>query len=67
MQWPKEKRTKGQIVIYKTLDRKLNIEQHEPAINQGELRCSGRVGSPCSTSHTRPVTLITNPVESRHK
>jgi hypothetical protein len=24
----------------------------------GELRCSGRVGSPCSTSDTRHVTLV---------
>ena len=27
-----------------------------------ELRCSGRVGSSCSTSGTRRVTLVTNPV-----
>ena len=27
MQWPKEK---GQTMIYKTLQRKLKIEQHEP-------------------------------------
>jgi len=27
MQWPKQK---GQIMIYKTLHRKLKIEQHEP-------------------------------------
>jgi len=26
----KRKRTKGQTMIYKTLDRKLKIEQHEP-------------------------------------
>jgi len=32
-------------------------------INTGvELRCSGRVGSSCSTSGTRRVNLITNPV-----
>jgi hypothetical protein len=29
MQWPKEKRTKGQTTIYKTLHRKLKIEKHE--------------------------------------
>jgi len=28
----------------------------------GELGCSGRVGSSCSTSGTRQVTLVTNPV-----
>ena len=31
----------------------------------GELRCSGRVGSSCSTSGTRRVNLVTNPVISR--
>ena len=30
IQWPKEKGTKGQTMIYKTLSRKLKIEQHEP-------------------------------------
>ena len=29
-QWSQEKRTKGQKTIYKTLHRKLKIEQHEP-------------------------------------
>jgi len=28
-QWPKEKNTKGQIRIYKTLHRKLNIDHRE--------------------------------------
>ena len=31
---------------------------------RGEHRCSGRVVSPCSTSGTRRVTLVTNPVIS---
>ena len=31
----------------------------------GELRCSGRVRSSCSTSGTRRVNLVTNPVISR--
>jgi hypothetical protein len=31
----------------------------------GELRCSGRVSSSCSTSGTRRVNLVTNPVISR--
>jgi hypothetical protein len=30
----------------------------------GELRCSGRVSSSCSTSGTRRVNLVTNPVIS---
>jgi hypothetical protein len=37
-----------------------------PTKNRTELRCSGRVGSSCSTSDTRCVTLATNPVIS-HK
>jgi hypothetical protein len=31
----------------------------------GELRCFGRVGSSCSTSDTRRVNLVTNPVKDR--
>jgi hypothetical protein len=31
----------------------------------GAIRCSGRVGSSCSTSGTRRVNLVTNPVTSR--
>jgi hypothetical protein len=30
-----------------------------------ELRCSGRVSSSCSSSGTRRVNLVTNPVISR--
>jgi len=33
-------------------------------INRGELRCSGMVSSSCSTSDTRRVNLVTNPVIS---
>ena len=47
-------------MIYKTLYRKLKIEQHK--LNKktdGELRCSGRVGSSYSTCGTRHVTLVT--------
>jgi hypothetical protein len=32
---------------------------------KGELRCSGRVGSSYSTSGTRRVNLVTNPVINR--
>ena len=34
-QWPKEK---GQNIIYKTLSRKLEIEQHEQTKNRGRTR-----------------------------
>ena len=33
-----------------------------PLKTGGELRCSGRVGSPCPTSDTRRVNLVTKPV-----
>ena len=35
IQWLKEKRTKGQTTIYKTLHRKLKIDQHEYHKKQG--------------------------------
>jgi len=44
----KGKMTKGQTMIYKTLQRKLKIEQHEPA---------KPVGSP--EGKTVPVSLVT--------
>ena len=46
---------------YKTKDR----ITWTPLKTGGELRCSGRVGSSCSTSGTRRVNLVTNPVISR--
>jgi hypothetical protein len=33
------KRAKGKTMIYSTLHRKLNIEQHEPQKNEGKLGC----------------------------
>ena len=36
-------------------------------ITRTTLRCSGRVSSSCSTSDTRRVNLITNPVISRER
>jgi hypothetical protein len=36
-----------------------------PTKNWGELRCSGRVNSSCSTSGTCRVNLVINPVISR--
>ena len=46
---------------YKTKDRVTRT----PIKTGGELRCSGRVGSSYSTSGTRHVNLVTNPVISR--
>jgi hypothetical protein len=47
--------------IYKTKDRVTRT----PLKTGGELRCSRRVSSPCSTSGTHRVNLVTNPVISR--
>jgi hypothetical protein len=46
---------------YKTKDRVTRT----PLKTGGELRCSGRVSSSCSTSGTHYVNLVTNPVTSR--
>jgi hypothetical protein len=56
--------TKGQTTIYnhthKTKDRVTRTQLK----TRDELRCSGRVSSSCSTSGTRRVNLVTNPVLS---
>jgi len=45
---------------------KLKIEYtRTPLRTGGELGCSGRVSSSCSTSGTRRVNIVTNPVISR--
>ena len=45
---------------YKTKDRVTRT----PLKTGGEHRCSGRVSSSCSTSDTRRVNIVTNPVTS---
>jgi hypothetical protein len=64
-QWPKEKVQKDKQRFtnhtYKTKDRVTRT----PLKTGGELGCSGRVGSSCSTNGTRRVNLVTNPVISR--
>ena len=47
-----------QNIALKTKDRVTETSRK----TESELRCSGRVGSDCSTSGTRRVTLVTNPV-----
>ena len=47
-----------QNITHKTKDR----ETRTPLKPEGELRCSGRVGSSWSKSGTRRVTLVANPV-----
>ena len=64
-QWPKEKGKKDKQRstkhTYKTKDRVTRT----PLKTGGELRCSGRVNSSSSTSGTRRVNLVTNPVICR--
>jgi stalled ribosome rescue protein Dom34 len=48
----KDKRTNNDL---HNIHIKLKIEEHEPQKTGGELRCSGRVSSSCSTSGTRRV------------
>ena len=68
-QWPKwkvqkDKRTNNDLQkhAYKT---KNWVTRTHTTKNRGERRCSGRVSSSCSTSGTRRVNLVTNPVISR--
>jgi len=48
---------------YKTKDRVTRT----PLKTRGELRCSGRVSSSCSTSDTRCVIIVTHPVISHER
>ena len=63
-QWPKEKiqkdKQRSTKHTYKTKDRVTRT----PLKIGGELRCCGRMSSSCSTSDTRRVNLVTNPVIS---
>ena len=56
----KEKKNDLQNITHKTKDR----ETRTTLKTRCELRCSGRVGSYCSTSGARRVTIVTNPVIS---
>ena len=64
IQWPKEKvqkdKQRSTKHTHKTKDQVTRI----PLKIGGELMCSGRVGSSCSTSGTRRINLATNPVIS---
>ena len=66
-QWSKEKAQKDKQRstkhTYKTKDRVTRI----PLKPWGELRCSRRLGSSCSTSDTRRVNLVTDPVISHER
>jgi hypothetical protein len=64
-QWQKQKvqkdKQRSTKHTYKTKDRVTRT----PLKPGGELRCSGRVSSSCSTSDTGRVNLVTKPVISR--
>ena len=64
-QWSKEKvqkdKQRSTKHTYETKDRVTRT----PLKTGGELRCSRRVSSSCSTSDTHHVNLFTNPVISR--
>jgi hypothetical protein len=66
-QWPKKKvqndKQRSTKQTYKTKDR----VTWTPLKTGGELRCSWRVSSSCSTSDTRRVNLVTNPVISHER
>jgi hypothetical protein len=57
----KRKRTKGQTKGYKTHKTKDGVTR-TPLKSGGEFRCSGRVSSSCSTSDTRRVNPVINPM-----
>ena len=60
-QWPKEKGQKDKQLSTKHTYRTKDRLTRTPVKTGGELMCSG-VRSSCSTSDTRRVNLVTNPV-----
>ena len=64
-QWPKEKVQKDQQRSTKHTNKTKDRVTRTPLKTGDELRCSGRVSSSCSTSGTRCVNLVTNPVIRR--
>ena len=63
-QWPKEKIQKDKQRSTKHTHTTKDRVTRTPLKIGGELRCSGRMSSSCSTSDTRRVNLVTNPVIS---
>jgi hypothetical protein len=60
----KWKITKWQIMVYRTLPRKLRLSKANHTKNRDNLMCPVMVSSSCSTSGTRRVTLVANPMIS---
>ena len=63
-QWPKEKVQKNKQRSTKHTHKTKDRITRTPLKTGVELRCSGRVGSSCSTSSTGLVNLVRNPVIS---
>jgi hypothetical protein len=63
-QWRKEKGQKDKQRSTKYTHKTKDRVTRTPLKTRGELTCSGRVSSSCSTSDTRRVNLVTNPVKS---
>jgi hypothetical protein len=63
-QWWKEKNTKGKTTIYKKYISSKRSSNRTPTKDRGELRCSRRVCRSWSTSGTRRVDIVTNPIIS---
>ena len=64
-QWPKEKEQKDKQRSSKHTYKAKDRVTWTPLKTGGELRCSGRMSSSCSTSGTHRINLVTNPVISR--
>ena len=63
-QWPEEKAQKDKQRSTKHTQKTKDRITRAPLKTGGELKCSGRVSSSCSTSGTRRVNLVTNPMIS---
>ena len=64
-QWPKERGKKDKQRSTKHTYKIKDWVTRTPLKTGDELRCCWRVSSSCSTSYTRRVNLVTNPVISR--
>jgi len=64
-QWPNENVRKDKQRSTKHTHKTKYRVTRTPIKTGGELKSSGRVSSSCSTSGTRRVDLVTNPVTSR--
>jgi hypothetical protein len=59
--------TKGKTTIYNSYTQAKDRVTRISLKTGGELRCSGKIGSSCSTSDTHRVNLVANPVISHQR